>query len=145
VTWQTHSGKLLSHYCRRRRKQDLRCGLARQILNGIFYQLKNGCNWGDLPNDLPPSSTVLWHYKQCVKMVSWLERDGVIWTSTRTSQKKTTVDDSNHDWLTHGWKILVMPVLSRKGFVFTKWPMGLRDINRGGYIGFPFLYSLYQS
>jgi len=21
----------------------------RQILNGILYQLKNGCNWGDLP------------------------------------------------------------------------------------------------
>jgi Putative transposase of IS4/5 family (DUF4096) len=21
----------------------------RQILNGIFYQLKNGCNWADLP------------------------------------------------------------------------------------------------
>ncbi|WP_445243531.1 MULTISPECIES: transposase [unclassified Microcoleus] len=24
-------------------------GLARQILKGILYQLKNGCNWGDLP------------------------------------------------------------------------------------------------
>jgi transposase len=27
-----------------------------QILNGIFYQLKNGCNWGDLPKDLPRTS-----------------------------------------------------------------------------------------
>lgn len=36
----------------------------RQILDGIFYQLKNGCNWGDLPKDLPPYSTVFWHYKQ---------------------------------------------------------------------------------
>ena len=36
----------------------------RDILNGIFYQLKNGCNWGDLPKDLPPYSTVFWHYKQ---------------------------------------------------------------------------------
>jgi transposase len=36
----------------------------RQILDGIFYQLKNGCNWGDLPRDLPPYSTVFWHYKQ---------------------------------------------------------------------------------
>lgn len=26
----------------------------RQILNGILYQLKNGCNWADLPRDLPP-------------------------------------------------------------------------------------------
>ncbi|MBW4542578.1 MAG: transposase [Myxacorys chilensis ATA2-1-KO14] len=36
----------------------------RQILNGIFYQLKNGCNWCNLPKDLPPYSTVFWHYKQ---------------------------------------------------------------------------------
>lgn len=36
----------------------------RQILDGVFYQLKNGCNWGDLPKDLPPYSTVFWHYKQ---------------------------------------------------------------------------------
>jgi transposase len=26
----------------------------RDILDGIFYQLKNGCNWQDLPKDLPP-------------------------------------------------------------------------------------------
>ena len=25
-----------------------------EILDGIFYQLKNGCNWQDLPKDLPP-------------------------------------------------------------------------------------------
>jgi transposase len=43
----------------------------RQILDGIFYQLKNGCNWGDLPTDLPPYSTVFWHYQQ------W-RTDGVI-------------------------------------------------------------------
>ena len=36
----------------------------RVILDGIFYQLKNGCNWADLPKDLPPYSTVFWHYKQ---------------------------------------------------------------------------------
>ena len=36
----------------------------RQILDGIFSQLKNGCNWCDLPKDLPPYSTVFWHYKQ---------------------------------------------------------------------------------
>jgi transposase len=36
----------------------------REILDGILYQLKNGCNWQDLPRDLPPYSTVYWHYKQ---------------------------------------------------------------------------------
>ncbi|MBD1834890.1 transposase [Cyanobacteria bacterium FACHB-472] len=36
----------------------------REILDGILYQLKNGCNWEDLPRDLPPYSTVYWHFKQ---------------------------------------------------------------------------------
>jgi transposase len=36
----------------------------REILDGIFYQLKNGCNWCDLPKDLPPYSTVFWHSLQ---------------------------------------------------------------------------------
>ena len=36
----------------------------REIIDGILYQLKNGCSWGDLPKDLPPYSTVFWHYKQ---------------------------------------------------------------------------------
>ncbi|WP_445243185.1 MULTISPECIES: transposase [unclassified Microcoleus] len=44
-------------------KLDRHGGLARQILDGIFYQLKNGCNWGDLPKNLPPYSTVFGHYK----------------------------------------------------------------------------------
>ncbi|MBW4442708.1 MAG: transposase [Plectolyngbya sp. WJT66-NPBG17] len=30
----------------------------------MFYQLKNGCDWEDLPKDLPSYSTVFWHYKQ---------------------------------------------------------------------------------
>jgi transposase len=36
----------------------------REILNGIFYQLKNGCNWADLPKDLLPYSTAYWYYKE---------------------------------------------------------------------------------
>ncbi|WP_442945092.1 hypothetical protein [Nostoc sp.] len=24
------------------------------MLDGVFYQLKNGCNWADLPRDFPP-------------------------------------------------------------------------------------------
>ena len=35
-----------------------------ELFDGILYQLKNGCNWQDLPKDLPPYSTVYWHYKQ---------------------------------------------------------------------------------
>ena len=36
----------------------------RYIIDGIFYRLKNGCNWEDLPKDLPPYSSVFYHYNQ---------------------------------------------------------------------------------
>ena len=36
----------------------------RVIIDGILYHLKNGCNWGNLPKELPPYSTVYRHYKQ---------------------------------------------------------------------------------
>jgi len=39
----------------------------REILNGIFYQLKNGCNWADLPKDLPP-------YKGRILVLQTVER-----------------------------------------------------------------------
>jgi putative transposase len=35
----------------------------RQILNGVFYRLRTGCQWRNLPNDLPPWSTVHAYYR----------------------------------------------------------------------------------
>jgi transposase len=68
----------------------------REIVDGILYQLKNGCNWEDLPKDLPPYSTVYWHYKQ------WREA-GVIETlmsdlhgQVRKQVKKNQMDDVNN-------------------------------------------------
>jgi transposase len=43
----------------------------RQIMDGIFYQLKHQCHWADLPKDLPPPGTVFWYFNQ------W-RREGVI-------------------------------------------------------------------
>jgi transposase len=61
----------------------------RQILNGIFYQLKNGCNWGDLPRDMPPNYSVFWDYKQwCEDGIFKKYHDGVTWKSVRKNQKK---------------------------------------------------------
>ena len=42
-----------------------------QILNGIFYQLVNGCRWIDLPKDLPPYSTVFYYYNRWKKRDVW--------------------------------------------------------------------------
>ncbi len=54
----------MSHCCPTRRRPDRLVGANGKSKSGIFYQLKNGCNWCDLPKDLPPYSTVFWHYKQ---------------------------------------------------------------------------------
>ncbi|WP_353734858.1 MULTISPECIES: transposase [unclassified Okeania] len=45
---------------KKKRKLVLRSGSKRQILDGVLYQLKNGCNWSDLPQYLPPYSIVFW-------------------------------------------------------------------------------------
>jgi transposase len=41
-----------------------RANSLHSILNGIMYQLKNGCIWCDLPKDLPPYSTCFYYYKR---------------------------------------------------------------------------------
>ena len=48
----------------------------REIVDGILYQLKNGCNWQDLPRDLPPYSTVYWHVLAMAKCRSLRPTDG---------------------------------------------------------------------
>ncbi|MQB02310.1 MAG: transposase [Actinobacteria bacterium] len=32
----------------------------REICNAIFYVLRTGCSWRQLPHDLPPWQTVYW-------------------------------------------------------------------------------------
>lgn len=43
----------------------------REILNGIFYELKSGCPWRYLPNDFPPWETVYWYFQK-------FQKDGTI-------------------------------------------------------------------
>jgi putative transposase len=35
----------------------------RETLNGIFYRLKNGCTWENLPKDFPPYKTVFHYFR----------------------------------------------------------------------------------
>jgi transposase len=36
----------------------------RELLNALFYKLRTGCQWRDLPHDLPPWSTVHDYYRK---------------------------------------------------------------------------------
>jgi transposase len=45
----------------------------RQVLNGIFYQLKNGCLWADIPKDLPPYTTCFRYFRKWSQDGTWIE------------------------------------------------------------------------
>ena len=70
----------------------------REILDGILYQLKNGCNWCDLPKDLPPYSTVFWHYKQWRESGVIEKIRDVLHSQVRQQVKKKALRDNfnNH-------------------------------------------------
>ena len=60
----------------------------RDIIDGIRDQLKNGCNWQDLPKDLPPYSTVYWHYKQWREAGAIVQLMNVLHEQVREQVKK---------------------------------------------------------
>lgn len=43
----------------------------REILNGIFYGQRTGCQWEMMPHDLPPYSTVYGYFKQWQRQGVW--------------------------------------------------------------------------
>jgi putative transposase len=43
----------------------------REVLDGIFYVNRTGCQWSALPHDLPAKSTVHWYYQRFRKDGTW--------------------------------------------------------------------------
>ena len=60
----------------------------REILNGIFYMVKNGCVWRTLPHDLPPWKTVYGYFRKFQKMSLWEEMNRVIRERVRQKAHK---------------------------------------------------------
>ena len=79
---------------------------TREILNGIFYRLKNGCNWADLPKDFPPYSTVYWHYKQWRAAGAIEKLMTLLHEQVRTQVKKAEMDAADYYRLASGKKHL---------------------------------------
>lgn len=67
---------------------------------GCSYRLKNSCNWEDLPKDLPPYSTVFWHYNQWRKAGSSEKLMNLLHERVREQVKKAQTDYMNHGRLT---------------------------------------------
>ncbi len=65
-----------------------------EILNGIFYQLINGCRWVDLPKDLPPSGTVFYWLNKWKKDGVWEEISKQVFIQSRFRKGKKRNSDT---------------------------------------------------
>jgi transposase len=110
----------------------------RAILDGILYHLKNGCNWADLPKDLPPYSTVYWHYKQWREAGVIEQLMGVLHGQVREQVKKKP------QWTTliiidsQAVKNTCNASVDSKGFCFYKATNGIKRHLAVDTLGFPF-------
>ena len=50
----------------------------REIMNGIFYMVKNGCVWRALPHDLPAWQTVYYYFRYFGKNEMWEKLNTII-------------------------------------------------------------------
>jgi len=48
----------------------------RELLNAVFYVVKTGCQWRQLPHDFPPYQTVYSFYRRAQKSGLW---DKILW------------------------------------------------------------------
>jgi len=58
------------------------------MVNGILYQLKNGCQWRDLPTDFPKWQTVYSQFRRWRISGVWEEVLTALAKIERTGQKK---------------------------------------------------------
>jgi len=71
----------------------------REIMNGMFYMVKNGCVWRALPHDLPAWQTVYYYFRLFQKSQLWeklntIIREGVRVKEGREPQASAMILDS---------------------------------------------------
>jgi putative transposase len=57
----------------------------REILNGIFYEIRSGCAWRMLPHDLPPWQTVYHYFRQWKGDGTWERMNQELRTKLRVA------------------------------------------------------------
>ena len=61
------------------------------MVNGILYQLKNGCQWRDLPSDFPKWTTVYSQFRRWRINGTWQAVLTELEKMQRSGQKKTNI------------------------------------------------------
>jgi transposase len=67
----------------KRRSVDLR-----EIVNGIFYLLHNGCTWRSLPHDLPPWQTVSTYFYRWQRQGVWEQLNARLRARVRIKEER---------------------------------------------------------
>lgn len=62
----------------------------RAVCNGIYYQLKSGCQWEMLPQEFPPSSTVYVYYRKWQRRGVWEQLNHALRDQVREQMGKST-------------------------------------------------------
>jgi putative transposase len=60
----------------------------REMLNGIFYVQRTGCQWEMLPHDLPPYSTVSFYFRKWQRKGGWQQMHDQIHVKLRTHLRR---------------------------------------------------------
>src|SRR5215210_7374094 len=55
----------------------------REVLNAINYLLRTGCQWGFLPGDFPPKSTVFDYFRQWGQADTWAQIHDILRRAVR--------------------------------------------------------------
>lgn len=55
----------------------------REIVNAMFYVLRNGCTWRSLPHDFPPWETVYWYFAKWREIGLWQRINDALRASLR--------------------------------------------------------------
>ena len=62
----------------------------REILNGIFYVQRTGCQWEMLPHDLPPYTTVYGYFQKWQRKGKWQEIHDQLRSQIRQTEGRDT-------------------------------------------------------
>ncbi len=71
----------------------------REIVNGVFYVQRTGCQWEMMPHDLPPHETVYKYFRKWQRQGVWQRiherlREQIIVQSGHTSEPQAVIVDS---------------------------------------------------
>ena len=134
--WSIVEPLLLEYLPKKKRTRPLKRSY-REIFDAVLYQLKNGCNWRDLPKDFPPYSTVYWHYKQ------WRESGLIEQLLTHLHEELRRQVKKNPQWTTlllidsQAVKNTCNAGVETKGYCFYKSTNGIKRHLAVDSLGFP--------